>query len=370
MSQNTPIVSICIPNLNTRPFLDERRLSIDGQSLKDFEVVIVDDGSNDGSREFFHEWARSDRRVRVLDGPRQGLYAGWNACIRQCRGEFVHIATSDDTMPSDFLEKMVSALDSQPSCDLAHCNLLAFGGNSEELNEWWRGFSPFSLSSGEAAKLPHVRVAPLDGLLHLVGQSVYVSITQLLIRRSAFERVGLFDSRWGSVGDFNWNMRAGLVCDTVHVPDTWGGWRIHSAQVTADSAIGSAEHRLKIEQMIDDALYRSQFLDVPASAFLASSKWAHRERNRLKFEKVMMGLLTRKEKILFLLKELFTEPEIVTSCIVDRAAKILGRQHQSGFVQRCVRAFPLRPLVSTTDLTSAQNDANGKHAEAGRVSDE
>ena len=87
-----------------------------------------------------------------------------------------------------------------------------------------------------------MRRAPFDGLLHLRGRAVYTSITQLLIRRSLFDRIGHFDSRWGSVGDFNWNMRAGLVTNTVHVPDTWGGWRIHASQATALNDFMSAEH--------------------------------------------------------------------------------------------------------------------------------
>jgi hypothetical protein len=56
------------------------------------------------------------------------------------------------------------------------------------------------------------------------------------------------------VGDFNWSMRAGLVANTVHVAETWGGWRIHSTQATAGAKLGSTDHRQKIDAMIDDAL--------------------------------------------------------------------------------------------------------------------
>jgi hypothetical protein len=101
---------------------------------------------------------------------------------------------------------------------------------------------------------PHVRRAPFDGLLHLLGGSVYISITQLLVRRTLFDLTGYFQKTWGSVGDFNWCMRAGLVADTVHVPQTWGGWRVHASQATAGVTFESREHARLVDAMIEDAL--------------------------------------------------------------------------------------------------------------------
>ena len=76
----------------------------------------------------------------------------------------------------------------------------------------------FARSSGQLLHRAHIRRAPFDGLSHLTGEIVYTSLTQLLIRQSLFTGIGLFSSRWGSVGDFNWNMRACLVANTVHLP--------------------------------------------------------------------------------------------------------------------------------------------------------
>ena len=174
----------------------------------------------------------------------------------QAKGNYVYIATSDDTMPSDCLEKLVRALESHPECDVAHCKLKAIDekGGDDERSEWWRTRSLFARSSGDLLDHPHIRKAPFDGLLHLLGETVYTSITQLLIRRSLFDRIGMFESTWGSVGDFNWDMRAGLAASTIHVPDTWGGWRIHSSQATSGVSIGSPEHSRKIQSMIEDAI--------------------------------------------------------------------------------------------------------------------
>jgi glycosyltransferase involved in cell wall biosynthesis len=256
-----PRVSICLPNLNTRPFLEERFATIAAQTLSDWELLIYDSHSDDGSWELLQSIAARDRRVTAWQGPRAGTPGSWTPCIQQARGEFVYIATSDDTMAPDCLEKLVLALDAHPECELAHCTLRPIDERGRDLTdraEWWREASIFAQSSGPLLERPHIRRAPFDGLLHLPGGSVYVSVTQLLIRRSLFERIGYFESTWGSVGDFNWSMRAGLSADTVHVPDTWGGWRVHSNQATAAVDLQSREHARRIDAMIRDAVARCE----------------------------------------------------------------------------------------------------------------
>jgi hypothetical protein len=188
-------------------------------------------------------------------------------------------------MPPECLERLVGALESHPECDLAHCTLHAVDENGKEdpINNWWSRDSLFSRSSGELINQPHVRMAPFDGLLHLVGETVYISITQLLIRRSLFEKVGLFESRWGAPGDFAWNMRASLVANTIHVPDTWGGWRLHSSQATDAATHASAQHQQKVDGMIESAISDcKKFLDEPVRRKLDSS-WAKLARDFREF---------------------------------------------------------------------------------------
>jgi len=251
-----PRVSICVPNLNTRPFLPERFRTIFEQTFTDWELLVYDSYSTDGAWEYILEVAGREPRVRAWQGPREGTPGSWNPCIRAARGEYVYIATSDDTMALDCVEKLAAALDANPDCDIAHCALRPIDEHGRELmamSSWWRN-AVFAESSGSLFAQPHARRAPFDGLLHLLGGSVYISITQLLIRRSLFDRIGYFESTWGSVGDFNWNMRATLLANTVHVPDTWGGWRLHSTQATAGVKLDSAEHAVKIDSMIDHAI--------------------------------------------------------------------------------------------------------------------
>jgi hypothetical protein len=272
----TPLVSICVPNLNTRPFLPERFATIQAQTLTDWELLVYDSYSTDGAWEYIRKVERGEPRLRAWQGPREGTPGSWNPCIREARGRYVYIATSDDTMAPDCLERLVDALEAHPECDLAHCPLRPIdqeGRERPDLAEWWRQGSAFAAASGTWLNRAHVRRPPHDGLLHLLGASVYISITQLLIRRSLFDRIGGFESRWGSVGDFNWSMRAGLVTGTVHVPDTWGGWRVHPAQATAFAAMGSPDHIARVDSMIQHAVETSRHELAPVVREQLTGHW-------------------------------------------------------------------------------------------------
>jgi len=250
----SPLVSVCLPNLNTYPYLRERVDTILAQTYENWELVISDNHSEDGAWEFFQDLARQDPRVSIAQAPREGLYPNWNQCVRRARGEYVYIATSDDGMAPDCLEKMVSALERHPECDAAHCKLVVVDENGAPLTDQWWLEGLFGRSLPDLVDRAHVRKAPYDGLLCLLGEQVYYSITELLFRRSLFARIGQFEADWGSVSDFNWYMRVGLVANIVHVPDTWATWRVHSKQATDFGVLRTSGHQQKVDQMIEAAL--------------------------------------------------------------------------------------------------------------------
>ena len=261
----TPLVSICVPNLNARPFLQERFQTILGQTFQDWELFVYDSHSDDGSWELIQDFAKNDTRIRTLQGPREGPYPAWNECLRHTRGEYVYVATSDDSMAPEFLERMVAALEPNPDCDLAHCPVLIVDDRGEAVKDLpWPDVTAFADGIGNLVSVSHIRRAPYDGLVQLTGRHVVLSITQLLIRRSLFSRTGTFTNRWGSVSDFHWEMKAGLLANTVFVPDTWATWRYHPAQLTARVDSRSADYSRKIEEMIQDAV-RSCEPHLPAA---------------------------------------------------------------------------------------------------------
>lgn len=342
----TPRVSVCVPNLNTRPFLDERFQTIAAQTFRDWELLVYDSYSTDGAWEFIQEVAAREPRLRAWQGPRQGTPGSWTPCIREARGEYVYIATSDDTMPPDCLEKLVAALDAHPDCDIAHCRLKPIDHDGREVTAktaWWTRGSTFALSSGPLIDRPHVRRAPFDGLLHLLGGSVYVSITQLLIRRSLFDRIGHFESTWGSIGDFHWAMRAGLVANTVHVPDTWGGWRLHAAQATAQVSLASTEHARKVDDMIDRAIEACGDL-LPPARLQQIALWARHARDARAFSRDVAIRQRPHRRYRFIASRMLGGSAAAREHVSRR---LLGRPSSDWLRQRLEKAGYPQPLIST-----------------------
>ena len=260
---NTPTVSVLLPNLNHLQFLQERTDSILNQTLQDWELIVVDSYSTDGSWEFFETLAGQDRRVKISQAPK-GLYESWNRCLKQVTGDFVYIATSDDSMRPDALEKMVGALSEHPECEICDSQLDMVDQSGDSIP----GIEDRLLIYrylGELKDKKHIRRRPHDGLVYLTANPVYTSITQILFRRSLLERVGLFKTNWGSKCDYEWGIRASLSTNTVYLPDKLSTWLRHDQQATAQKASYPA-HLARLE-MAHSAIDSIQDFEFQGSSF-------------------------------------------------------------------------------------------------------
>ena len=229
-----PKVSIILPNLNHRKFLDERIRTIQEQTFTDWECIVIDGYSNDGSWELFKKIGEEDKRFKIYQTSRNGIYDAFNRGIDKAIGDYVYIATSDDTMRSDCLQKMVFELDEHSNCDICHCQLSHINQSGEVLQELTNTEIEFlNVVEPSLMNKKHIRKAPIDGLIHMSLITVYRSITQLLIRKKLFYKVGFFRRDWGSQGDFEWELRASLVSNIVFIPERLATWRLYEGQATS-----------------------------------------------------------------------------------------------------------------------------------------
>jgi glycosyltransferase involved in cell wall biosynthesis len=223
-----PLVSICLPSLNTRPFLEERMETIFSQTVTDWELIVCDSYSDDKSWEFFQKF-KADKRVRLFQVPREGLYAGWNECLRRVRGEYVYIATSDDTMQPTLLECLLVPLGRLPEVDIALCDYDEFNEHGQPIARG-RRFSDQIL--GEWIHIPSVRSGQTEFLLHMCSVTLWITMNSLLFRRRLLGRVGHFTTKFGSFGDVDWTLRSSLATDIAWVPQSLAGFRRHEGQAT------------------------------------------------------------------------------------------------------------------------------------------
>ena len=102
-----PTVSVIVPFYNVEAYLADCLDSILEQGFADFEVLLVDDGSPDGSRAIAEQYVHRDPRVRLLTRPNGGLGAARNTGVRAARGEFLTFVDSDDLLPADGIARLV-----------------------------------------------------------------------------------------------------------------------------------------------------------------------------------------------------------------------------------------------------------------------
>lgn len=102
-------VSMIIPVYNGERWLDGCMKSIFNQSFLDYEVIVIDDGSTDGSLRILQEWERSDKRLRLFSTENKGVSAARNLGLRKARGKYIRFLDCDDTMPSTALTELVAA---------------------------------------------------------------------------------------------------------------------------------------------------------------------------------------------------------------------------------------------------------------------
>ena len=121
MKVNAPRLTIGLPVYNGERQLEESLDALLGQTYEDFELVIADNASDDGTADICHRYARQDSRIRYIRQPRNlGRVPNHNFLIQQARGELFKWAASDDLYARDLLARSIEALDEFPRVVLAH----------------------------------------------------------------------------------------------------------------------------------------------------------------------------------------------------------------------------------------------------------
>ena len=123
-SIRAPRVSVVMTVYNAERYLAEAVESVLTQTFSDFELIVIDDGSTDGSLSVLREFEKRDRRVRVVSRPNTGIVAAANEGIGLARGEYLARMDSDDVSLPRRFEKQVQHLDANPGCVLVGCRVI------------------------------------------------------------------------------------------------------------------------------------------------------------------------------------------------------------------------------------------------------
>lgn len=188
-----PRVSVIVPAYNYANYLGDCVRSLSEQSYQNWECIIVDDGSTDGTPDVCARLARDDARVRFLRQRNSGLSAARNAGIRVAIGEFLQFLDADDLLERDKLRAQVAWFDKIASCDIVVGNAAFFmDGVLEQLREW--------------PVVPALQELPLSTLVE--GNACVVNAA--LVRRRVIASVGYFDETLVAHEDWDFWLRCAI----------------------------------------------------------------------------------------------------------------------------------------------------------------
>lgn len=106
-----PKISILVPCCNVEKYLRQCLDSVVNQTLKDMEIIVINDGSTDGTLNIIKEYAARDKRIRVLDKPNEGYGKSMNRGLDMATGKYIGIVESDDWVDNDMFEQLVKIAD-------------------------------------------------------------------------------------------------------------------------------------------------------------------------------------------------------------------------------------------------------------------
>ena len=209
----TPVVSVIMPLHNGQAFLAEALASVLGQVEADFEVILVDDGSSDGTRRIAEYHERKHPSVRLLSQGNAGVTVARNRGVAVARGEYLAFLDQDDRWRPEALATHLCAFGLEPALAYTVAHQRCFLEPGGDCPDWFR-LQPL----GE----------PLPAFLP----------GGLMVRRSVFAELGGFDPRYPISSDADWFARArdaGLPMRLL--PDVTLERRIHRANQSSQAAV-------------------------------------------------------------------------------------------------------------------------------------
>lgn len=213
-------VSILLTCYNHFAYLPACVKGIKAQTFKDWEIIAIDDGSSDGTREWLAE--NLTEGLVVLNERNLGTYASLNVALAHAKGDFIAVLNDDDLWASEKLEKQVELFAAHPKVGLVHTDGWFIDGQGKRMEGSPLGFEFPRTESG-------------DVLLSLLYQNKIIA-SAALIRRECFDKLGGFNESYFGSGDWEMWLRIAEDYEIGFVQEPLTFYRVHG---------GNASHKLE-----------------------------------------------------------------------------------------------------------------------------
>ena len=225
-----PRVSVLMPMKNAARYVRDAITSVLVQDFGSLELIVIDDGSTDGSREIVE--ALRDPRVRLLAGPRRGVSAAWNEAFERSSGDIVMQCDADDLYPPGRVASQIRLLDRFSNVG-AVCS----------------GFATIDRRGALVAELGQERSGPEDITEELLAGETRTHLCTFATRRPYLVAIGGKRDYFESAEDVDLQLRIAEVCRVRYEPASWYRYRLHDGSLTHTQA---STRRIFFEQYARD----------------------------------------------------------------------------------------------------------------------
>ena len=242
--QRPPLVSVVMIFLNALPFLEEAIASVRAQTYPHWELLLVDDGSTDGSTALAERHAASDPgRVRYLAHPgheNRGMSASRNLGLSQARGEYVAFLDGDDVWLAHKLQQQTAILGAHPEVDMVY-------GNTQFWYSWTGTPQDLGRDCLRGTGFPPDTVVSPPGLIarcYPLGDAPSPATCSIMVRRAAIESVGGFEPAFRGMFEDHAFLAKMYRTATVYISgESWDRYRLHpDSCVSIARATGQDRH--------------------------------------------------------------------------------------------------------------------------------
>jgi glycosyltransferase involved in cell wall biosynthesis len=232
-----PLVSVLLPVHNAERYLALAIESVLGQSYGDLELLVLDDGSTDGSREIIERYAADDARIRVTCGAHRGVAATLNEGLRQARGELVARMDADDVAMPERLARQVEWLRADPACVVLGTSFVAID------------------QDGREGRTHHCFVNDVT-IRHALPLHPCIPHPTAMFRRSVVVAAGGYRGDYAATEDYDLWRRLAHVGRLHNLPETLLRYRETATQTstTRASTQATTAERIRNEVWEDDVL--------------------------------------------------------------------------------------------------------------------
>ncbi|HWS40863.1 MAG TPA: glycosyltransferase, partial [Arenimonas sp.] len=226
MNEILPVVSIILTSFNHEKYIREAIDSVLTQTFSDFELIILDDASNDKSWEIIRSYA--DPRIKAIQNSenRFATFRMNEAITNICSGKYIAIHHSDDIWEVDKLEKQVCFLDSHPQYGAVFTNTLAIGENSNPLND------PSHVYSEIFNQKNRTRYEWLSHFFYFGNALCHPSV---LIRKKCYEDCGVYRYGMAQLPDFDMWIRLCLSYEIYVMSERLVRFRVRENEANASA---------------------------------------------------------------------------------------------------------------------------------------